>query len=221
MYKALQIFVLCIFVVCMTTADNGEKELSTDIGQQSHNGSFLPPELTNGGLNLKNIFDSFFSYKLLNRQRRASSNFQQEMLNSHNKYRARHCVPALQLDSGLTRSAQSYAEKLARINQMVHSSTPNLGENLYMMRSSVRLGNINGGQATDSWYNEVKQYNYGRPGFSMATGHFTQVVWKSTKRIGVGYAFTNDGKTVYVVAQYSPPGNYQGQFPNNVLQARC
>ncbi|KAG0318144.1 Golgi-associated plant pathoproteinsis- protein 1, partial [Podila horticola] len=35
--------------------------------------------------------------------------------------------------------------------------------------------------AITAWYNEEKQYNYNNPGFSGATGHFTQVVWKDTK----------------------------------------
>jgi hypothetical protein len=78
-----------------------------------------------------------------------------------------------------------------------------------------------GAQATDSWYNEIKLYNFNRPGFSMDTGHFTQVVWKGSQKVGVGFAITGDGKTLYVVAQYSPPGNYQGQFGQNVLPAKC
>ena len=55
----------------------------------------------------------------------------------------------------------------------------------------------------------------------MATGHFTQVVWKGSQKLGVGFALTGDGKTLYVVAQYSPPGNYMGQFGSNVLRATC
>lgn len=55
----------------------------------------------------------------------------------------------------------------------------------------------------------------------MATGHFTQLVWKNTQRVGAGIAYTSDRKKVYVVAQYSPPGNYQGQYQQNVLQASC
>jgi hypothetical protein len=55
----------------------------------------------------------------------------------------------------------------------------------------------------------------------MDTGHFTQVVWKGSQKLGVGFAITGDGKTLYVVAQYSPPGNYQGQFGQNVLPAKC
>ena len=78
-----------------------------------------------------------------------------------------------------------------------------------------------GPKATDDWYNEIKQYNFNSPGFSMGTGHFTQVVWKGSQKLGVGYAITQDGKGLYVVAQYSPPGNYMGQFGSNVVPARC
>lgn len=35
-------------------------------------------------------------------------------------------------------------------------------------------------------YSEIKDYNFGNPGFSQGTGHFTQVVWKGSTEIGVG-----------------------------------
>jgi hypothetical protein len=79
------------------------------------------------------------------------------------------------------------------------------------------LGSI----ATQSWYDEIKYYSFSNPGFSMQTGHFTQVVWKGSKQLGVGIAFANNGNKAIVVANYSPPGNYLGQFPNNVYPAQC
>jgi len=64
-------------------------------------------------------------------------------------------------------------------------------------------------------------YDYGRPGYNPATGHFTQVVWKSTSNFGIAKATATNGK-VYVVARYSPPGNVQnaGQFAANVQRRR-
>ena len=68
-------------------------------------------------------------------------------------------------------------------------------------------------------YDEESMYDYGRPGFSMATGHFTQIVWMSTSKFGIAKATAANGK-VYVVARYNPPGNFPGQFPANVKRQR-
>ena len=46
-------------------------------------------------------------------------------------------------------------------------------------------------------------------------GHFTQVVWKSSQRLGIAKAKSSSGWT-YVCASYDPPGNYAGQFTANV-----
>ena len=48
-------------------------------------------------------------------------------------------------------------------------------------------------------------------------GHFTQVVWKDSKELGVGMA--TDGHKVFVVGQYRPAGNMNmpGYFEKNVL----
>ena len=37
-------------------------------------------------------------------------------------------------------------------------------------------------------------------------GHFTQVVWRETKKLGLGYAQKNG--RAYIVARYSPGGNF-------------
>ena len=68
-------------------------------------------------------------------------------------------------------------------------------------------------------YDEESMYDYGRPGFSMATAHFTQVVWIGTSNFGIAKATAASGK-VYVVARYSPPGNVGGQYPANVKRRR-
>lgn len=74
-----------------------------------------------------------------------------------------------------------------------------------------------GTSMVDMWYNEVKDYKYG-DGFSMKTGHFTQVVWVGSRRIGCGIGVDSRGTKFLGVCRYSPPGNYQGQFAQNVLR---
>ena len=142
--------------------------------------------------------------------------FRRESLARHNLYRRRHGVPDLVLSARVSQVAQRYAEHLARTDTFQHSQGSGFGENLYYSWSSSPNTVISGNSAVDSWYSEVSKYNYGRPGFSFETGHFTQVVWKSSRELGVGAARSRSGK-VYVVANYSPPGNYLGQFPANVL----
>lgn len=70
------------------------------------------------------------------------------------------------------------------------------------------------------WGSERKQHNFNSPGFSPATGHFTQVVWKKTTDVGCGWKLCHGGPRkangYYVVCKYSPAGNYQGQFRENV-----
>jgi ves G 5 allergen, putative len=47
-------------------------------------------------------------------------------------------------------------------------------------------------------------------------GHFTQLVWKTSKKLGIGQAKGASGN-VYVVANYYPPGNIIGEFGSNVF----
>ncbi len=92
----------------------------------------------------------FFDLNKLLQRRQASgfttvqTQFQKQMLDAHNRYRTRHCASSLRLDDSISRSAQNYAQHLANINQMVHSGTSGLGENLYMKWSSASINTING-----------------------------------------------------------------------------
>jgi uncharacterized protein YkwD len=144
--------------------------------------------------------------------------FRAAALKQHNLYRAKHDAPPLVLSTQLNDVAQQYAEQLARTNRLVHSGNTHYGENLYAFGSS--------GQAlprpeavVDRWYSEIKNYNFNKPGFHTGTGHFTQLVWKSSKELGMGIAQAADGMW-YVVGNYSPPGNISGQFPTNVLKPK-
>ena len=50
------------------------------------------------------------------------------------------------------------------------------------------------------------------------TGHFTQLVWSSSAKLGVGVA-SKHGKVI-VVANYDPPGNFRGKFSKNVFKPK-
>jgi hypothetical protein len=68
-------------------------------------------------------------------------------------------------------------------------------------------------------------YSYPHPGYSTASGHFTQLVWAGTQKLGCGYAICkgkNGTPGNYLVCEYSPAGNITnpGYFEKNVLPAK-
>jgi len=67
------------------------------------------------------------------------------------------------------------------------------------------------------WYDEIKLYNYNRPIYDPATGHFTQLIWKSSQTFGFGSVYSPGKRYTAGVGLYSPPGNYLDQFQQNVL----
>ena len=137
-----------------------------------------------------------------------------DILSNHNYHRKRHQVGDLERDSEIEGIAQSYSEYLAQIDEMKHSGN-GYGENLFYCYSSNRIC-ITGEYASQEWYNEVEFYDFDNPGFSSETGHFTQLVWKSSKKIGCGAACNSKNKC-YVSCNYYPPGNYINQFEENVF----
>jgi hypothetical protein len=103
------------------------------------------------------------------------------------------------------------------IDTVVQQGDPGVGENLDLGYSPV-ITSVNG------WGLERTQYDWSNPGFSEATGHFTQLVWKATTSVGCGR--TNclgennlpNNPDYFVVCQYYPPGNIvnPGFFAANV-----
>jgi hypothetical protein len=63
------------------------------------------------------------------------------------------------------------------------------------------------------WINEIKDYRGAKFGEDKAmVGHYTQVVWPGSLKVGIAKATGRSGDT-YVVARYSPPGNWMGESP--------
>ena len=144
------------------------------------------------------------------------SQFEKEALDTHNYYRRKHHAPPLTINRDLTKIAQKYAERLLATRSFEHSGNKyngkSMGENLYYCSGKVATGEI----ASYEWYNEIELHNWKKE-FQSATGHFTQLIWKSTKEVGFGVAHKD--KTYYVVANYFPAGNVKGEFATNVLKA--
>lgn len=131
----------------------------------------------------------------------------QVVLAKHNALRALHCAPALRWDASLAATAQASA------NRCVFQHSKNgFGENLAMGTSGAYPPE----SQVQLWYDEFKNYDFAKPVFGPNTGHFTQVVWRSTTAVGCGLAKCQ-GQDL-LVCNYSPPGNYDGQYQQNVPQ---
>ncbi|KAG7160170.1 Golgi-associated plant pathogenesis-related protein 1-like 2 [Homarus americanus] len=68
------------------------------------------------------------------------------------------------------------------------------------------------------WYSSVRQYKFNRPPnvLQASQGPFTQMVWQKSQQFGVGKARSRSGKII-VVAHYTPAGNIEHTFKENVL----
>jgi hypothetical protein len=85
------------------------------------------------------------------------------------------------------------------------------------------------GDAVDSWVSEKMCWDYGTINgtekcdttcytalHSSGCGHYTQVIWRTTQRVGCGYSECqgDSGFTYGIwVCNYDPPGNYIGETP--------
>lgn len=143
----------------------------------------------------------------------SSSSVAEEIKNAHNRLRARHSAQTLVLNPALSQYAQEWANNLAARNTMQHRSNNRYGENLYACFGKT---NVSGEEAVKAWYDEIKHYKFGQsnPGNFSQVGHFTQLVWKESRELGVGMA--RNGNNVYIVCNYDPPGNFMGNYASNV-----
>jgi len=144
--------------------------------------------------------------------------YQRECLESHNIYRAKHGVQPLTLDKKLCELAQAWSDHLLDNDKFQHRPDCKFGENIYSSWSSASKIKIKGKDAVDSWYKEVEKYNYDTETGNAGTGHFTQLVWSGSAKLGVGVA-SKHGKVI-VVANYDPPGNFRGKFSKNVFKPK-
>ena len=157
-----------------------------------------------------------------------------QVLDLHNKLRSRVAtgseqrgVPGPQPEAGdmleltwddeLARVAQRWAEQC----QFGHDQSRDVqrfkvGQNVYQTTRSRDQPTSNTiREGVMSWYDEVKLFANGgvrRYQFSSGTGHYTQMVWAKTSKLGCGHVSYEMGGFVkkYLVCNYGETGNFQG-----------
>ncbi|TLS21950.1 uncharacterized protein PpBr36_09491 [Pyricularia pennisetigena] len=167
---------------------------------------------------------------------KASNTFENTAVYHHNIHRENNSASALEWDS----TYAGYAEKTGKSCKFEHDLSPGgggYGQNLAMWGSSndaEKLGaNTAMAQAiTNMWYNgEINLYpseNYGLDnpvsGQFEKYGHYTQLVWAGTKKVGCHAQFCPKGTMFkdmgawFSVCNYYPAGNMGGEYGKNVLR---
>lgn len=141
---------------------------------------------------------------------------QKKAFSLHNTARLKKHKVKLIWDNKLAADALVYAKQMAKSGKFAHSSASSRkgqGENLAYQWSTGKVTNPIS-QGTQRWINEEKYYkNQPIPkGDFAAYGHYTQIMWKKSTRVGIATASNGKGGW-YSVARYSPAGNIGGQKP--------
>ncbi|KAK2074965.1 hypothetical protein P8C59_009131 [Phyllachora maydis] len=147
---------------------------------------------------------------------RALTSDQQAGLDVQNNGRRAKKVQPLAWDATLSAHAQAWADHLAQMDSLTHSSgdqRPGEGENLaFFGGAGADSAPLSG--AAHLWMAEARNY-HGQPiplGNFASYGHYTQCVWSATTKVGMAWTKNANGN-VYVVGRYSVPGNMAGQTP--------
>lgn len=132
-----------------------------------------------------------------------------DFLRAHNEVRAKYGEPMLSWDERLAQFAHMWALKtsaLGKCEERYHSNGP-FGENLFWGWSWN--DNFSPRDAVLMWANEKNDFDVRslRCSPGKMCGHFTQVVWRNSKRVGCSRIKCAKGG-VLMICNYDPPGNW-------------
>ena len=145
------------------------------------------------------------------------ADFNARLLAAHNAERARIGVPALGWDPALAANARVWADELAATGRFEHSpdepGKPLQGENLWAGTPRA----FSPEAMVGLWTAEKADYrpglfpNNSRSGDVERVGHYTQLIWRSSRRVGCAAAVGR--REEFLVCRYSDAGNVMGQRP--------
>jgi hypothetical protein len=143
-----------------------------------------------------------------------AAGFPARIVAAHNAERARAGVPPLVWDNVLGTAAASYATQMAMSGRFAHSDRSlrrGTGENLWMgTRGAFSLETMVGGWASEKRFFTPGVFpNNSRTGNWEDVGHYTQMIWPTTTRVGCALASTQ--RIEYLVCRYAGAGNIDGR----------
>ncbi|KAJ7329838.1 hypothetical protein JRQ81_016012 [Phrynocephalus forsythii] len=146
-------------------------------------------------------------------------------VDAHNKYRSQVQPSAANMlymtfDIALARIANAYGKKCIwehNKNTKIHPDPKfrPFGENLWMAHASRTP--FNPANPISSFHSEVKFYDFNAHKCTKVCGHYTQVVWANSYKVGCAVVYCREvgqkKNLALVVCNYAPAGNYAGVRP--------
>nr|XP_023666760.1 glioma pathogenesis-related protein 1-like isoform X3 [Paramormyrops kingsleyae] len=141
-------------------------------------------------------------------------------VSAHNKHRSRVTPPASDMmymtrDETLAKVAQDWASKCIfshnpslQIPYKLHPSFRTVGENIW--KGSTALFSVE--NAIQMWVGESKYYSY-QTNQCNGCGHYTQVVWAKSYKVGCASNTCQAGTEIIFVCNYGEAGNVVGRRP--------
>lgn len=130
-------------------------------------------------------------------------------LAAHNQARDALGLPLMTWDAELAGIAQGWADGCEWGHNPARSDgyPTYVGENIYGTGAAP-----SGPDAVASWLSEESSYDYDSNTCSDTCGHYTQVVWRESVKLGCGISTCAGGLNM-VVCNYAPGGNVGGRRP--------
>ncbi|XP_008314271.1 GLIPR1-like protein 1 [Cynoglossus semilaevis] len=163
--------------------------------------------------------------------------FIDECVTEHNKARTSVSPPASNMlymtwDEGLAVTARAWAKHCTFEHNIylddarrMHPTFSSVGENIWTGHPPSEFVLKN---AIKHWVDEKMFYNYSENSCSNMCGHYTQVVWDQTYKVGCAVELCPNGvrqfdhrPSVLFVCNYSPGGNLNGRRPYESRGAPC
>ena len=154
------------------------------------------------------------------RQGDESHSFSARVLLAQNAERRSLGLKPLRWDPQLEAAASAYAGEMAATGEWGHSADedrPDQGENLWMGTH----GAFTAEEMVGDWIAEKREFRAGvfpdvsATGNWADVGHYTQIVWADTDRVGCG--LSSSAEDDYLVCRYAHAGNVMGE---NVMPTR-
>ncbi|XP_027742590.1 glioma pathogenesis-related protein 1-like [Empidonax traillii] len=149
--------------------------------------------------------------------------FIKDCVRAHNTFRSKVNPAASNMfrmswDAALAKTAKAWAKKCKfkhntnlEIPGKIHPIFPLVGENIWTGTATT----FSVGAALSDWFNEGSSYDFSTNSCTGICGHYTQVVWAESYKVGCAVHFCNTvehfsqvSEAAHFICNYGPAGNY-------------